>query len=178
MSNKLYQIAGHLTIGTFLETYTDKSRRKACMLALQPISSIDMFKSELTKLIPTLLHVVSGTGKEGVLQLRELSVNILSNLCNENRENQKLFRRSGGIEAMIQNMQFKEVDHSGNAITFIGSVLDCLANSVFGNKRCESHFLDIEGVYVLLDLIENCEYTLKRFAISCLCTILENTKSF
>ena len=31
---------------------------------------------------------------------------------------------------------------------------------------------------VLLDLIETCEYTLKRLALSCLCTLLENKKSF
>jgi len=58
------------------------------------------------------------------------------------------------------------------------SVLDCLNNAVFGNKRSELHFLDIEGVYVLLDLIENCEYSLKRLTLSSLCTILENNKSF
>lgn len=57
-------------------------------------------------------------------------------------------------------------------------MLDCLNNAVFGNKRCELHFLDIEGVYVLLDLIENCEVSLKRLTLSSLCTILENNKSF
>jgi hypothetical protein len=57
-------------------------------------------------------------------------------------------------------------------------VLDCLNNAVFGNKRSELHFLDIEGVYVLLDLIENCEQSLKRITLSSLCTILENNKSF
>lgn len=40
------------------------------------------------------------------------------------------------------------------------SVLDCLNNAVFNNKRSELHFLDIEGVYVLLDLIESCEISL------------------
>jgi hypothetical protein len=58
------------------------------------------------------------------------------------------------------------------------SVLDCLNNAVFGNKRSELHFLDIEGVYVLLDLIETSEPALKRLALSSLCTILENNKSF
>jgi hypothetical protein len=38
--------------------------------------------------------------------------------------------------------------------------------------------LDIEGVQVLLDLIEVCEYSLKRLALSCLCSLLENKKSF
>jgi hypothetical protein len=57
------------------------------------------------------------------------------------------------------------------------AVLDCLQSSIFGNKRSELHFLDIEGVQILLDLIERCEYTLKRIALSCLTTILENTKA-
>ena len=38
--------------------------------------------------------------------------------------------------------------------------------------------MDLEGVYVLLDLIETCEESLKRLALASLCTILENNKSF
>ena len=38
--------------------------------------------------------------------------------------------------------------------------------------------MDIDGVQVLLDLTETCEYTLKRLTLSCLCTLLENNKSF
>jgi hypothetical protein len=75
-------------------------------------------------------------------------------------------------------LSFAEVDHTGNATTFVLSVLDCLAHAVYGNKRSELHFLDIEGVYVLLDLIENCDESLKRLALASLCTILENNKSF
>lgn len=31
---------------------------------------------------------------------------------------------------------------------------------------------------MLLDLIETCDYTVKRLAVSCLCTVLENAKAF
>jgi len=148
------------------------------MLALQAISAVEFYKTDLHTLTPTLLKVISDDKKEGVLNLRELSIKILSNMTKNHRENQKIFRRAGCIEILITNLQYKDVDHSGNSITFISSVLDCLANAVFGNKRSELHFLDIDGVYVLLDLIEKCEYTIKRLALSCLCTILENTKSF
>jgi hypothetical protein len=58
------------------------------------------------------------------------------------------------------------------------AVLDCISNTIFGNKRSEIHFLDIDGVQNLLNLVECSEYTLKRLALSNLCTILENTKSF
>lgn len=102
----------------------------------------------------------------------------MSRLCSDCRENQKTFRRLNGIEAVKNNLKIPEVDQSGNKTTFLVAVLDCLANAIFDNKRSQLHFMDIEGVQVLLDLIEDCEYTLKRLALSCLCTLLENKKSF
>jgi len=148
------------------------------MQAMLAIAQYDFVKGDLGHVIEPLLSVVSDSKKEGMLALRELSLTILSTICRDNRQNQKLLRRCNGIETMINNMQYTEVDHSGNAITFLGSVLDCLSNAVFGNKRSEMHFLDVEGVYVLLDLIETCDYTVKRLACSCLCTVLENAKAF
>lgn len=79
---------------------------------------------------------------------------------------------------MKENLQFNEIDQSGNASTFLLGVIDCLNNAVFGCKRSELHFLDIEGVYCLLDLVEACETSLKRVTLSSLCTILENNKSY
>jgi len=110
--------------------------------------------------------------------MREIAFNIISNISKDCRPNQKEFRRKGGIEIIKENLAFQNVEQTGNASTFLLSVLDCLNNAVFGNKRSELHFLDIEGVYVLLDLIENSEYALKRLSLSSLCTILENNKSF
>ena len=62
--------------------------------------------------------------------------------------------------------------------TFLLSVLDCLNFSIFGNARSEIHFLEIEGVYVLLDLLENAEECMHRIILSSLCTILQNGKVF
>jgi hypothetical protein len=118
------------------------------------------------------------TNNEGTLLLRELAFNILSRLCTNCRDNQKTFRRLGGVEAVKDNLKIPEVDQSGNNTTFLIAVLDCLSNALFENKRSELHFLEIEGVQVLLDLIESCEYTLRRIALSCLCTLLEHKKSF
>jgi hypothetical protein len=44
------------------------------------------------------------------------------------------------------NLNNLEVDQSGNSTTFLVSVLDCLSNAVFDNKRSQLHFLDIEGI--------------------------------
>jgi len=68
-------------------TYDDKPRRKACMYALQSICKFEMFKPELPMLIETLIGVVADSKAEGSLQLRELSLNILSGICKDQREN-------------------------------------------------------------------------------------------
>lgn len=148
------------------------------MQALQSLIKFEMFKSELPMLIEILIGVVSDTKKDGTLTLRELSLNILSEICKGQRENQKLFRRKNGIELVVNQLNYNDVDQSGNTITFLVAVLDCISNSVFGNKRSEIHFLDIDGVQNLLNLIEQSEYTIKRLALSNLCTILECAKSF
>lgn len=96
-------------------------------------------------------------GTDVHLDLREYAFCILSNLCQDNRDNQKEFRRKLGIEYLKTNLAYAEVEQTGNASTFLLAVIDCLSNAVFGNKRSELHFLDIEGVYILLDLAENCE---------------------
>lgn len=109
------------------------------------MSKFEVFKPDLHILFDTLLPIVNNTQAVGTLNLKELAFNILSFLCKDQRENQKAFRRKNGIETVVEALQFKEIDQSGNATTFLISVLDCLANSVFGNKRSELHFLDIDG---------------------------------
>ena len=118
------------------------------MMAILSASSFDFFKVEFAQnnLIQTLLDVIQSQTEPGTLYLRELSFNILASICKDCRENQKTFRRVKGIEALKGNLQCAEVDQSGNATTFQVAVLDCLQNAIYGNKRSELHFLDIEGV--------------------------------
>lgn len=176
-NERIYKLQGHLTLANFLMTYDDKPRRKAVMYAFQSLCKFEVFKAELPMLIEPLIAVVADSS-EGSLSLRELSLNILSHICKDQRDNQKLFRRKNGIELVVESLSYRDVDQSGNCITFLVAVLDCISNAVFGNKRSEIHFLDIEGVQNLLNLVECSEYTIKRLALSNLCTILESTKSF
>jgi hypothetical protein len=154
-------------------------RRIACMKATLKTSTYDYFKKEFADkgIMDILLDIVQNT-KINPLNMREMSFDIISNISNKCRANQKGFRRKGGLEILKDNFAYAEVDQTGNASNFLFSVLDCLNNSVFSNKRSELHFLDIEGVYVLLDLVESCLKSLKRLILSSLCAILENNKSF
>ena len=168
-----------MTLIQFLSTYNDYERRLACMKALLNTSTYEYFKREFAEkgIMDILLDIVQNQ-KENPLDLRELAFNIISNICKDCRANQKEFRRKGGVELIKENLAYNEIDQTGNTSTFLLGVLDCLNNAIFGNKRSELHFLDIEGVYVLLDLLEECEEALRRLTMSSLCTILENNKSF
>jgi hypothetical protein len=176
-----HQLNGHIILNQFLATYSDYARRMSCLKAICSTSTFDYFKKDYSDLksglVENLIQIIKGS-KDQPLDMRELAFNVISYLCKECRGNQKEFRRKNGIEILKDNLAFSDVDQSGNSTTFVLSVLDCLANTVFGNKRSELHFLDLEGVYVLLDLIETCEESLKRLALASLCTLLENNKSF
>ena len=56
------------------------------MYALQAISKFEMFKPDLPMLIEPLIKIVAEK-QDGCLQLRELSLNILSGICKDQREN-------------------------------------------------------------------------------------------
>lgn len=82
------------------------------MRALLTASTFSFFKIELQEknLIESLLEVIAHSDEAGTLCIRELSFNILSNMCHECRENQKAFRRLNGIEAIRNNLNNQEVD--------------------------------------------------------------------
>lgn len=175
----IHSLGIHVNFVKMMQSYSDYERRNACMKAILQASKFEFFKTDFNNsgIFEQLVAIIEqGTGVN--LDIRETAFNILSNLCRDSRENQKEFRRKKGIEMLKHNLAYSQVEQTGNASTFLLAVLDCLSSTIFGNKRSESHFLDIEGVYVLLDLAEVCEDSLKRICLSSICTILENAKSF
>ena len=59
MAERIYQLGGHNVIASFLKTYKDKPRLKACMLCLQAIAPVDFIKQEMASVIETLLAIVA-----------------------------------------------------------------------------------------------------------------------
>jgi hypothetical protein len=170
---------GHSILIHFLSTYTDYERKHSCLKALLNTSEYDFFKKDFADrgIMELLLDIIQNT-RNNSLDLRELAFNIISNICKDTRSNQKEFRRKGGIEIIKDNLKIGEVDQNGNNKTFLLAVLDCLNFAVYGNSRSELHFLEIEGVYVLLDLLEDSDESLRRLILSSMCTILQNGKVF
>lgn len=66
-SQYLFELKGHITLGNFLLTFSDKPRRKACMNALNLICKYEVFRSDMTILLDTLIAVVTDSHAEGSL---------------------------------------------------------------------------------------------------------------
>ena len=179
VAEHFHQVQGHLILNQFLQAYDDYDRRMAVLKTISATATLEYFKKDYaemkTGIVETLITIVSSSSP---LDQRELALNNIAFLCKDFRPLQKEFRRKGGIELIKSNLAFSDIDQSGNGTTYLLSVLDCLSSAIYGNKRSELHFLDIEGVYTLLDLVETCEESLKRLSLASLCTILENNKSF
>ena len=62
-------------------------------------------------------------------------------------------------------------------ILYTVSILDCLWNTILGSRKNESLFLDNEGMFVLLDFIEECDPIHKKMALSSLSYLIENPKA-
>lgn len=170
---------GHSILIQFISSFSDYERKHSCLKVLLNTSEFDYFKKDLGDrgIMEILLDIIQNK-RENTLDLRELAFNIISNICKDTRQNQKQFRRKGGIELIKENLKNGEIDQTGNNNTFLLAVLDWLSFSVYGNARSELHFLEIEGVYVLLDLLESGGESLRRLILSSLCTILQNGKVF
>jgi len=159
----------------FLSIYSDYDRRKSGLAALESASAYASFKVEIAEYgIFDILFDIIQNDKENPLDLREISFSIIANICNECRPNQKEFRRKGGVELLKENLSSNLTEAAGNINVFSLAVLDCLWKAVFQNKRSELLFLDIEGVNVLLDLLETCNSIHRRLILSSVCHLLQN----
>jgi cilia- and flagella-associated protein 69 len=95
--------------------------------------------------IDVLLDLI-GSETESI-EIKELCYSIISNLCQGCNKNKKQFRSKGGVDYIIQSLKNPDIITSERNSLYTLSVLDCLWNSVLGNKKSESLFLDNEVDY-------------------------------
>jgi len=107
----IHRLNAHQYFVKMMQIYSDYERRIACMKAILQASKYDFFKVNFNNsgLVDVLLDIIK-SGTDVHLDLREYAFNIISNLCSNNRENQKEFRRKHGIEILKTNLAYSEVE--------------------------------------------------------------------
>lgn len=78
-------------------------------------------------------------------------------MCKDCNKNKKLFRKKGGIDLIVETLKDSNVASAARYTLYTVSILDCLVNAVLGNRKNEALFLDNEGMYVLLEFLEDCD---------------------
>jgi hypothetical protein len=100
-------------------------------------------------------------------------------MCVDNKLAQKEFRRKGGIDTLNKNLNYQYIlDQIGNQRIYILVVLDCLWNSVIGNKRNEELFIEIEGLFTIFVLLEQSDEIHIKIILSCIASLVDNKRSF
>ena len=163
----------------FLQIYSDKERRQLCLKTINNIINSDLIKKELTeeKLIDFLLEIINSN--DNSLEAKEYSFNIISQMCINNKLAQKEFRRKGGIDILKKNLNYQTVlDQIGNQKIYILIVIDCLWNSIIGNKRNEEQFIEVDGLFTLFELLEQSDLIHIKVILSCVASLVDNKRAF
>ena len=127
-------------------------------------------------MLDNLIELLS-QDSENPIEIKELCFSIISNLCIDCQKNKRLFRKKGGIDLLVSCLKDFNVAVSARYVLYAVAILDCLWNSILGNKRNETLFLDNQGMYVLLEFLENSDQIRRKMALSCLSFLIENPKS-
>jgi hypothetical protein len=100
-------------------------------------------------------------------------------MCVNNKLAQKEFRRKGGIDTLKKNLNYQNIlDQIGNQKIYILVVLDCLWNSIIGNKRNEEQFIELDGLFTLFELLEQSDDIHIKIILSCIASLVDNKRSF
>ena len=132
---------------------TDSERKEKCLKAFLNAS---IFNDETYKLkisdegiIDILIDFIQND-TDNSLEIRECCFQILSNLCENCLRNRKLFRKKGGIDIIIASLKDQNIGISARYALFAVAILDCLWNSILGNKKNEICFLENEVKHYFL----------------------------
>lgn len=157
---------------------------------------------EQNNLIQSFLYVYHKSEHE---ETQSQALRLIATLCTEdNRPLQRLFEQLGGINDLVNllanyvrkrpplagtkagvKLTLKgdaelpdpfENPYGGDISVLVIAVLDCLLKAVVGNAISESHFAEMEGVDVLLELMETSPFVLRLQVFRFLSDILMNQK--
>jgi hypothetical protein len=132
----------------------------------------------LTELLSRYLDAGSELNALSV-EIQTDAVLILSHLCDEHMHIKELLGESKGIEILAEylRMDVKKISGGLGFQKLLIAVVDCVWSSVVGNFRNEDLFLEHEGMFLLLDLLEACPSNMQSPVLGVIVDLCENVKA-
>lgn len=175
-----YEKNGLFCLTKFLTNNNDVERREQCLRAFNNAALFDeAYKLKITEegILDNLVDLLQHEN-DNPIEIKELCFSIISSLCKDCPKNKRLFRKKQGLDLIVAALKDPDVAKATRYTLFTVSVLDCLWNAILGNRKNETLLLDSEGMYVLLDFLEDCDQIHKKMALSSLSYLIENPKVF
>ncbi|XP_041367843.1 cilia- and flagella-associated protein 69-like [Gigantopelta aegis] len=103
---------------------------------------------------------------------------ILSSLCDGDMHRKELFGNQG-VDIVVQYLQMdtKLLNSGLGHHRLLLAAIDCAWCAIVGCYMTEDYFLEREGVFLLIDLLEVCPKNMHNLIVGCLLDLCENTKT-
>jgi hypothetical protein len=111
------------------------------------------------------------------MSLRQLCAGVLASLCRGHKANQRAFRKHGGVELLVQYISYNPEETLENFLSFEVCVIDCVWSCIVGSAKNEQRFIDHDGLFNLLEVLEVGPMMLKRQCLGCLADLVENPRA-
>lgn len=96
-------------------------------------------------------------------------------MCQGLNASKEVFGACGGIPLIIPYLSYDSPNGEEKDAVLI-SAIECIWSSVCGIQKNEDIFFELEGIYVLLDLLESTSCNIKGHIMGCVLDLLENPK--
>eukprot|EP00928_Gymnodinium_smaydae_P030286 TRINITY_DN22563_c0_g2_i1.p1 TRINITY_DN22563_c0_g2~~TRINITY_DN22563_c0_g2_i1.p1 ORF type:complete len:911 (+),score=152.83 TRINITY_DN22563_c0_g2_i1:160-2892(+) len=172
------QSDGNAVIMQLMQNTRSREVQRKCLHLLQVAVRIGpAFADELARLgaVGVLIEIFSD--KDNSMSSRQLCASVLAGLCTGHPENCREFRKKDGVEVLREEIAYRPDETTDNHLFYAVCVVDCVWCAIVGTRKNEIRFLDVGGLFALLDVLEVAPMLLKRQIIGCVADLLQYRKA-
>ena len=155
----------------------DLELRGAALKLILHTSGLLDFPDQLGELgaVEAMLSLFSDTAVP--IEMRRDALAIIACVCRGgHEENQTVFRKAGGVEALRDCLRYDTSEAVNNNFLIV-AVVDAVWSVVVGNRRSEARLLHLEGVEALLDLLEVCPALMRNQVLGVMADLCRNARA-
>jgi hypothetical protein len=110
------------------------------------------------------------------VKVRSDAVGIVSLLCTENPADQRMFRKVGGLKAIMEYLQYDAEGPITRNANFRLALLDCVWNLIKNNNKNTLLFTLLDGIGIIMELLLRAPHLMKKLLLGLLSDTLEFRK--
>jgi len=157
------------------QQYDEGLQRKCLLLLLAAMKKCRSYVDDVGE--AGVRVVVNCFTDSSTMGIRQLCAAVLSALCGGHKANQRAFRKNGGVELLVKHIQYKPEETLENFLSFEVCVIDAVWSCIVGSAKNEQRFIDQDGLFQLLEVLEVGPMMLKRQCLGCLADLVENPRA-